>query len=106
MSALISGLPGILRRTSSSAATTPKTAFSGTAMAAMISVSCRAWRAAGVVIAVPDGAEAVLEGAVEDHDAAAATSSDRAGSPARDAQAPRAPMSRPRRASTWAWREA
>ena len=51
MRALISGRPGTRRRTRISAATTPKIAFSGTAMAVMMSVSWRACRASGVVTA-------------------------------------------------------
>ena len=45
----------------------PKIVFAGTAIATMISVTRRAWRNAGLVSSVPDGAETVLEHPVEDH---------------------------------------
>ena len=54
MIASISHLPRKFPRTSASAATMPKTVFSGTAISAISSVSQNAWIAAGVVIDVPE----------------------------------------------------
>ena len=59
-------LPGNCFRTIASAATIPKTVFTGTAIAVMISVSLKALIVSGRRERVPRGAEAVLEGAPED----------------------------------------
>ena len=53
-------------RTIASAQTMPKTVFTGTAIAVMISVSLKAWIVSGVGERVPGRAEAVLERAPED----------------------------------------
>ena len=65
-SALSSALPRKRPRASASAMSTPKTALSGTAIAVTSIVSQNAEIAAGVVIESHDGADAVLERAVED----------------------------------------
>ena len=64
--AFSSALPRNRRRTSTSAASTPKTVLSGTATATISSVSQNACRASGLVTASQAGAEPVLEGPVED----------------------------------------
>ena len=57
---------GTSRRTIASAQTMPKTVFTGTAIAVMISVSLNAWIVSGVVSASQAGREAVLERPPED----------------------------------------
>ena len=59
-------LPGKRRRTIASAQTIPKTVFTGTAIAVMISVSLNAWIVSGCRERVPGGREAVLERPPED----------------------------------------
>ena len=66
MNALSRPLPGKRLRTIASAQTIPKTVFTGTAMAVMISVSLNAWIVSGVRQRVPGGREAVLERPPED----------------------------------------
>ena len=66
MNALSSPLPGKLRRTMASAQTTPKTVFTGTAIAVMISVSLKAWTVSAIESASQAGDEAVLERPPED----------------------------------------
>ena len=62
-----SALPRKRPRSSSSAMPIPKTVFSGTAIATISSDSQNACWALGAVTASHTGAEAVFEGAVEDH---------------------------------------
>jgi hypothetical protein len=50
-------LPGNLRRTIASAHTTPKTVFTGTAIAVMMSVSLNAWTVSGSVKVSHTGAK-------------------------------------------------
>ena len=86
-------------RTSSSARPTPKTVFSGTAIAAMLTVSQNACMRRGRRHGAPDGAEPVLEGAVEDHrrraPAAGAQVAERAARAGRSASGALALMSAP-----------
>ena len=67
MTASISALPFQLWRTSRIAQGTPKTVFSGTAIATISRLSFSACRPFGEVIASSGGHDPVLEGLEEDH---------------------------------------